>query len=74
MRDKKFLIGFYDKSLEEYMNILNGFDENGYVVHVFDNLDEETLKTISIEQVLSDVIGDIEENNINIIINNFKFI
>lgn len=75
MKDKKILIGFYDKSLNEYVDILNGFDENGYIVHVFDELDDEKLKNISLEYILSDVIeGNIENEAVNIISNNFEFL
>ena len=75
MGAKRLLIGFYDKSVDKYIDLLNGFEKDGYIVHIFDNLNDETLESISLDYILSDIIeGNFKEKDINIISNNLEFV
>jgi UDP-N-acetylglucosamine:LPS N-acetylglucosamine transferase len=55
---KKILLGFYEGVVEPYINNLNGFEENGFEVQIFDNITADNLKEFNLENILSNILGD----------------
>ena len=72
---RKILFGIYEDSIEPYMDALQNFDNNNYEVHIFDNVDNETLKNLDLKLVLDNSLeGSYNLSDINIISNIEEFI
>ena len=68
--ENKVLICFYKNDLEPYMERLQKFEDQGYIVHIFDNIDNETLKEFNLKNILDNTLGgNYKEDTINILSN-----
>lgn len=75
MDNKKLLIGFYSGTIEKYAKRLEEFEENNFLVYVFDNIDEKELINFNIKDILINILGEnYAKNSINIISNIEKLI
>jgi len=67
---KKILLGFYEGSVEPYINNLEKFEEDDFEVQIFDNITDDNLKEFNLENVLSNILDDnYGQCSINIISN-----
>lgn len=55
---KKILLGFYGKSVEQYIDNLEKFERDDFEVHIFDNITEEVLKKFNLESILVNTLGE----------------
>ena len=68
--ENKVLVCFYKNNVEPYMERLQKFEEQGFIVHVFDNIDNETLEEFNLKNILDNTLGEnYKEDTINIMSN-----
>lgn len=68
--NNKVMLCFYKDSVNGINKVLKSFDELGFVIHIFDNIDSESLGKIELDNIIENLFGEnYPKNNINIVSN-----